>query len=82
MRLLAIPSDIARMPEKPREVFRRCLDKVFTVREVDQWGHLVLWVQDGRDCTRIAGADITGIEPEYVAVVESDVESVRIEASG
>lgn len=74
VRILAIPPDIARMPEETREVFRRCLGRVFTVREIDQWGHLELWVKDGRDRKRIVGADTIWIEPEYVAVVERATE--------
>ena len=74
VRVLVIPPDIAIMPAETREVFRRCLGKVFTVREIDQWGHLELWVKDGRDRKRIARADIIWIEPEYVEMVERAVE--------
>ena len=70
VRALAIPPDITILPEETQAVFRRCLGKVFTVREIDQWGHLELWVKNGRDRKRIVGADIIWIEPEYVAVVE------------
>jgi hypothetical protein len=70
VRMLAIPLDVTRMPEETRAVFQRCRGKVFTVREIDQHGHLELWVKDGRDRQRIAGADIIWIEPKYVEVVE------------
>lgn len=70
VRMTAIPPDIVRMPQETRDVFRHCLGKVFTVREINQHGHLELWVKDGRDRKRIVGADIIWVEPEYVEVVE------------
>lgn len=74
VRVLVIPPDIAILPEETRIVFRRCLGKVFTVREIDQWGHLELWVKNGRDRKRVVGADIIWIEPEYVEIVERALE--------
>lgn len=70
VRVLAIPSDVARAPEETRVVFQRSLGNVFTVRDIDQHGHLELWVKDGRDRKRIVGADIIFIEPAYVEIVE------------
>jgi hypothetical protein len=74
VRILVIPPDIARMPQETQAVFARCLGRVLTVRDIDQWRHLELWVKDGRDRKRIAGADISWIEPEYVAAVERATE--------
>ncbi len=71
VRITAIPPDVPQyMPEETREVFRRCLGKVFTVRDIDQHGRLELWVKNGRDRKRIGRADIIWIEPEYAEVVE------------
>ncbi len=71
VRMTAIPPDVLQyMPEETREVFQRCLGKAFTVRNIDEHGHLELWVKNGRDRKRIVGADIIWVEPEYVAVVE------------
>ncbi len=71
VRMTAIPPDVLQdMPDETREVFRRCLGKVFTMRDIDEHGHLELWVKDGRDRKRVVGADIIWVEPEYVEVVE------------
>ncbi len=70
VRMTTIPPDVLQyMPEETQEVFRRCLGNVFTVREIDQHGHLELWVKNGRNRKRIVSADIIWIEPEYVEVV-------------
>jgi hypothetical protein len=70
VRMTAIPPDVERTPEETQDVFRRCLGKVFTVRNIDEYGHLELWVKNGRDRKRIVGADIIWIEPEYPEYVE------------
>jgi hypothetical protein len=70
VRMTTIPPGMERTSEETRYVFQRCLGKLFTVRDIDEYGHLELWVKDGRDRKRIVGADIIWIEPEYVEVVE------------
>lgn len=68
VRMKAIPLDIRYIPEETRGVFRHCLGKIFTMREIDEHGHRELWAKDGRDRKRIFGADFSWIEPEYVAI--------------
>ena len=70
VRMTAIPPDVWYTTEETRDVFRRCLGKLFIVRDIDEHGHLELWVKDGRDRKRMVGADIIWVEPEYVEVVE------------
>jgi hypothetical protein len=69
VRLLILPPWTAQVPPETQEVLRRCVGRVFTVREINDHGHLELWVHNGRDRKRIVGADIIFVEPEYCEVV-------------
>ncbi len=58
------------MPEETQEVLRQALGRIFTVRELrEDAGDDELWVRNGRDRRRIVGADIIGVEPEYLELV-------------
>ena len=69
VRLTVLPPWVVQLPPESQEVFRQCVGKVFTVRDIDEHRHLELWVKNGRDWRNIARADIIFVEPEYLEVV-------------
>ncbi|HKC73652.1 MAG TPA: hypothetical protein VKF37_05555 [Chloroflexota bacterium] len=69
VRLKVLPSWVGQLPPESQDVFRLCVGKTFRVREINEHGHVELWVHDGVDEPRIAAADIILIDPEDVDVV-------------
>lgn len=67
VRILRVPLAVQRqMPEQIRQLFRRCVGKVLRIEDIDEHGHLELWVmQNGSqapDCTK----HTIWIEPRHV----------------
>ena len=69
VRLKALPSWVNQLPSESQDVFRLCVGKTFRVREIDEHGHVELWVRRGADEPRIAAADIILVDAEDVDVV-------------
>ena len=80
VRLVRVPPDIESMPDESdelhtKDVFRRCLGRVFRVRGIGtngpnkDTGHVELWVRNGDDCDDMVVADAIWVEPECVELV-------------
>ena len=77
VRLTTIPPDVAALADDRDElgtkaVFQACLGRVFTVRDIDRYGNLELWVHGGDDGHPRAYLESIWVEPEFVAVVGHD----------
>ena len=77
VRLTTIPPAVAALAEESddlgtRAVFRACLGRVFTVRGIDRYGNLELWVYGRDDEHPEAYLESIWVEPAYVAVVGLD----------
>ena len=69
VKLLAFPPWATRLPAESQEVFRLCVGKTFRVREIDEHGHLELWMLQGEDTPHIARADVLFVDQEDVEVI-------------
>jgi hypothetical protein len=73
VRILMVPPQVEATPDETddlhtKELFRHCVGRTFPVQDIDEYGHLELWVYGWGD-TPPDIPHFIWIEPEYVEVV-------------